>query len=113
MNKHLIWAETNCSTAKYFEYFEDGQFCEQMNQTKLVPLARQWEKESLIRDKDRVDIEYQFNSTRRETLNVIPGFCVYRAWDIKTVLKLEEAGKLEDEIIDALATPLDSWKEPP
>ena len=111
MNRHLIWADTNWATDTYFDHFADGELCGQMNQAELVPLAQQWEKEGLISDKDRGDIEYQFNSTRRDTLNVIPGFCVYRAWDLSTVIKLEETGNLEGEIIDALATPLDIWGE--
>ena len=104
-------AYTNWATDTYFDHFADGELCGQMNQAELVPLAQQWEKEGLISGKDRGDIEYQFNSTRRDTLNVIPGFCVYRAWDLSTVIKLEETGNLEGEIIDALATPLDIWGE--
>ena len=111
MHSHLIPAETTWETDRYFDYFADMQLCGQMSQARLVDLARQWEKDGLITRKDRGKIEHQFNYTKRKTLNVIPGFCVYRDWDLNTVIKLEESGKLEDEIIDALATPLDSWKE--
>ncbi len=111
MNSHLIWAKTTWETDRYFDDFADRQLYGQMNQARLLPLAQQWEKKGLITGKDRGDIEYQFNSTRRETLNVIPGFCVYRVWDLNTVIKLEESRKLEDEIIDALVNPLESWKE--
>ena len=111
MNTQLILADTTWETDRYFDYFAESQLYGQMNQARLVPWARKWEKEGLITGKAREDIEYQFNHTRRETLNVIPGFCVYRVWDLNTVIKLEENEKLEDEIIDALVTPLESWKE--
>ncbi len=113
MNRHLIWAGSTWEPTRYFDHFANGQRYGQMDQATLVPLAKQWENDNLITREERDKIEDQFNSTRRETLNVIPGFCVYREWDLNTVIKLEEGGKLEDEIIDALATPLDSWKETP
>ena len=111
MNTHLIHASTKCGTARYFDYFADGQFCGQMKPARLVPLAEQWEKAGLITGENRGEIEYQFNSTRREALNVIPGFSVSRVWDLSNVIDLEEQKKLEDNIIGALATPLKSWRE--
>lgn len=113
MRKHLIWAETRCTPEEYFDYFADEQpyGYGQMNQAELVPLAKQWENEGLITRADRKEIEYQFNSTNRGTLNVIPGFEVYRVWDLNTVIELEERVELETTIIDALAAPLKSWGE--
>ena len=115
MNTHLIWAETAWAIARYFDYFADGQLqmCGQMNEARLVPLAEQWEDEGLITREDRGKIEGQFNSTKRETLNVIPGFSVSRVWNLNTVIELEEHGELEADIINALATPLKSWGETP
>ena len=111
MNRHLIWAGTNWETARYFDYFADGRCYGQMNRARLVPLAQQWENEGLITREDRSNIEDQFNSTRRETLNVIPGFSISRDWDLRTVIDLEEKEILEEYVIDALATPLESWRE--
>ena len=115
MNTHLIWAETTWAIARYFGYFADGQLqmYGQMNEARLVPLAEQWEDEGLITREDRGKIEGQFNSTKRETLNVIPGFSVSRVWNLDTVIELEENGELEADIINTLATPLKSWGETP
>ena len=111
MNKHLIWAATNWETDRYFDYFKDGQSYGKMNRARLVALAEQWENEGLITREDRDKIEYQFNFTRRQTLNVIPGFSVTRSWDLRYVTNLEQQQKLEAYIIYALATPLSSWRE--
>ncbi len=111
MNKHLFWAETTWGTSRYFDYFEDGQFYGQMDQASLVPLADQWEKQRLITREDLGKIEYQFNFTKRKTLNVIPGFSVSQEWNLNTVIDLEEGEELEARVIDALTTPLSSWGE--
>lgn len=113
MNTHLIWAETTWPIDRYFDYFADGQsqMYGQMNEAKLVPLVEQWGDEGLITCEDRAEIEGQFNSTKRETLNVIPGFSVSRVWNLNAVIELEERGELEVAIINALATPLKSWGE--
>ena len=115
MNKHLIWTETTWAIARYFDYFADAQLqlYGQMNEARLVPLAEQWEDEGLITREDRGKIEGQFNSTKRETLNVIPGFSVSRVWNLNTVIELEEQGELEADIINALAIPLKIWGETP
>ncbi len=112
VNTHLIWAESSWENDRYFDYFfGNQQSYGQMNHEKLAPLAEKWENEGLITSVDRTDIEYQFNSTKRETLNVIPGFSVCRVWKLNTATDLEERGQLESHIIGALAAPLDSWGE--
>ena len=110
INTTPLNAETTWAPAKYFDYFANGQSYGQMNQAMLVHLARQWESEELITHEDRRKIEDHFKS-KRETLNVIPGFSVYRVWNLDTVIKLEEAGELEADVIEALATPLCTWGE--
>lgn len=74
--------------------------------------------EHLIRSADREKIEAEFNNTKRQSLNVVPGFLVSREWDLDTVIELEEREEeeLEEEglkelIIDALAVPLATWGE--
>ena len=111
MNKHLIWAETTWAVARYFDYFANGEMYGQMNEAALVPLAEEWEDGGLVTREDRSEIEGQFNSTNRETLNVIPGFSVSRVWNLNAVIELEERGELQADIINALTTPLKSWGE--
>lgn len=107
-----INATTDCSTEKYFDYFAEGQSpYGQMDEATLVPLAKQWENEGLITSDNLRELQDQFNSTNRKTLNVVPGFSVSRVWNLDTVIDLEEQKKLENHIIQALATPLNSWGE--
>ena len=81
-----IKATTACSTEKYFDYFADGLSpYGQMDEATLVPLAKQWENEGLI------------TSDNLRKLN--------------EVIDLEDQGKLEDHIIEAIKTPLSSWGE--
>ena len=111
MNTHLIFAETNWGTDRYFDYFAGGQFYGQMDQATLVPLAERWKTDGIITGEVRRKLEYQFNFTKRTTLNVIPGFSVCREWDLSAVIDLEEKGKLEEHVINALAAPLSTWEE--
>ena len=119
-SKHLIWAETTWETLDYFDYFADGyrSLYGKMDRDKLLRLVKKWERKHLIRSADREKIEAEFNNTKRQSLNVVPGFLVYREWDLDTVIKLEEQEEeeLEEEglkelIIDALAAPLATWGE--
>ena len=107
-----INATTACSTEKYFDYFADGQSpYGKMDEATLVPLAKQWENEGLITSDNLRELQDQFNSTNRKTLNVVPGFSVSRVWNLDTVIDLEERKELEDHIIEVFATPLKSWGE--
>ena len=117
-SKHLIWAETAWETRAYFDHFSDGSLYGKRDRDKLLRLVKKWEREHLICSADREKIEAEFNNTKRQSLNVVPGFLVSREWDLDTVIELEEREEeeLEEEglkelIIDALATPLATWGE--
>ncbi|MCY3751305.1 MAG: hypothetical protein OXG54_07900 [Gammaproteobacteria bacterium] len=112
IQRPLIDAKTTWPTDRYFDYFADRQSSYgQMDEATLVPLAKQWENEGLIASDDLQKLQDQFNSTNRKTLNVIPGFTVSRTWNLNEVIDLEEQGRLEECIIEALSTPLSSWGE--
>ena len=111
-SKHLIWADdTTWETRAYFDLFSDGSLYGKRDRDKLLCLVKQWEREHLISLADREKIEAEFNNTKRQSLNVVPGFLVSREWDLNTVIELEERGELEECIIDALAAPLATWGE--
>ena len=93
MNTHLIWTKTNWPVDRYFDLFAGGQRYGKMDQAKLVPLANQWEEEGIITSDIRGNIEYQFTSTKRETLNVIPGFLVIRGWGTEKRDRLGRKGR--------------------
>ncbi len=111
-NKHLIWAEeTTWETREYFDRFSDGSLYGKRDRDKLLRLVKQWEREHLISSADREKIEAEFNNTKRQSLNVVPGFLVSREWDLDTVIELEDREELEECIIDALVAPLATWRE--
>ena len=111
VSSYVIEAKTNWNTERYFDYFTNYEHYGQKNRAQLLPLAESWEQEGLITGTGRSEIEYQFNETRRRTLNVVPGFSVIREWGLDTVIELEESEELEAHLIEALAAPLDSWNE--
>ena len=111
--RKLIWATTAWETLRYLDYFFSGERpYGRMYWDTLSPLIEQWEYWGLISSGDREEIEYQRNETNRPYLDVNPEFSVSREWNLDTVIELEERGKLEAYIIDALATPLATWEEP-
>ena len=110
-SRHLIWAKTDLKTREYLDHFSVRVSYGQMDRNSLLPLADQWEREGLIRSEDRDKIKDEFKKTKRQSLNVVPGFSVSREWELDTVIELEKQGKLEACIIDALATPFATWGE--
>ena len=113
MGTHLVWAETALGIHEYFDHFSERSSYGQRSADRdtLSRLACQWEHEGLISSADRKKIEDEFINTKRETINIVPGFSVTREWDLSAVIKLEEQGKLEECIIDALAAPLATWEK--
>ena len=113
MGTHLVWAETALGTREYFDHFSESSSYGQRSADRetLEPLANQWEHEGLISSADRKKIEDKFINTNRKNINIVPGFSISREWDLDCVIKLEEREELETNIIDALATPLETWGE--
>ena len=111
-SKNLIWAETDLETREYLDRFSDESSYGKMDRDRLLSLAEQWEREGLIMAGGLNEIKDQFKNTERQSLNVVPGFSVTREWDLDCVIKLEERKELKTNIIDALATPLKTWKDP-
>ena len=111
VSTYVIKAESNWNTKRYFDYFANGRNFGQMDQARLLHVADDWEKEGLITAAGRSEIEDQFISTKRKTLNVVPGFSVIRGWRLDTVIELEKREELKAHVIDALAAPLDTWGE--
>ena len=114
IRKKLIWAESTCGTRSYLDYFFSGEKHygrKKFDNDLSYSLLDEWQSQGLIVQKDREAIEYQRNQTRRSYLDVNPEFSVYRDWDQDTVIKLEEQGKLEADIIQKLDVPLATWGE--
>ena len=77
----------------------------------LLCLVKEWERGHLISSADREKIKAEFKNTKRQSLNVVPGFLVSREWDLDTVIELEERKELEACIIAALDAPFATWGE--
>ena len=112
-NWNWIGARTAWETRDYLDYFLDQSLYGRMDRDRLLSLAEQWACKGLITSEDLDKIRDLFRNTNIQSLNVVPGFSVTREWDLSAVIKLEEQeqGKLEECIIDALATPLATWGE--
>ena len=113
MGTDLVRAETALGTREYFDHFSESSSYGQRSADRdtLSPLADQWEHEGLISSADRKKIEDEFINTNRKNINIVPGFSIYREWDLDIVIELEKRGELEACIIDALATLLATWEE--
>ena len=76
-----------------------------------LPLIERWQRDGVISPEARRNIENQRDNTRHQSIDLKPGFWVYRTWEPDEVIKLEEQGKLEAHIMQALAIPLATWGE--
>lgn len=112
MGTKLIWGTTDWKTRRYLEYFfSGGRPYGRKRWDELSPLVAEWKCQGLISSRNWEDIESQRSETNREYLEINPEFEVYREWNLDEVIELEEQGKLEAHVIDALAMPLATWEE--
>lgn len=111
ISRHLIWAKTELHTRDYLNFFSNSSTYGQKKKDELLRLSKQWAHEGVISSEDCDKIKDQFSKTERSTLNVVPGFSVYREWDLDTVIELEDQEKLESSITEALLLPLKTWAE--
>ena len=110
--KKLIWATTAWGASRYLNYFSsDERPYGRKHWCELSPLIEQWEHKDLVSSEDRQQIENEREEAKREYLDVNPEFSVFRDWKLDTVIELEERGKLETDIIEAIARPLATWGE--
>ena len=105
-----IGARSAWETRDYLDYFSQASYG-RMDRDRLLSLAEQYVREGLITSEDLDKIRDLFRNTNIQRLNVVPGFYIYREWDLDTVIELEKRGELKEYIIDALATPLATWGE--
>jgi hypothetical protein len=68
-------------------------------------------KNKLIGEEQVKLLEDKFLHTRRQHINVIPGFALIKALDSKRVLALDKDNELEDIILQGFETVLNSWGE--
>ena len=117
MGQKFFWAATTCGTHAYLNYFFAGgrpygnyrYEIPYQNKRLLSPLIGQWEHQGLLGPNDPGEIEHTRGD--RTVINVNPEFSVYRDWWPSDVIDLEEQGCFEAHIIEALATPLETWGE--
>ncbi len=111
ISTHVIEAETKLDTRDYLDFFSDSSRYGRKTKDELLRLSDQWACKGVISSEDRDKIKDEFSTTERSYLNVVPGFSVYREWDLDTVIELEDQEKLESSIIEALLRPLKTWGE--
>ena len=107
----LVWAETKLETEAYFDLAADGLAGRRDVDSGLPPLLDSWEHKRLISSETKAKIKVEFLEKNRDHINVIPGFHIYREWDLEEVIELEKKGELEKQILDSLARALATWGE--
>lgn len=111
ISRHLIWGETELDTRDYLNFFSKSSTYGQKKKDELLRLSNQWARKGVISSEDCDKIKDEFSTTERSYLNVVPGFSVYREWDLDTVIELEDRKELESSITEALLRPLNTWGE--
>jgi len=65
----------------------------------------------LIDPADRKELEDEFDHTRRQHVNVCPGFRLSCRWDKDSALSYDDAGQLTDEVAARTRTALKTWNQ--
>ena len=68
-----------------------------------------WVRRGLISPADAEEVRRDFIETRRQHINVIPGFQLIRPWSKAEVLEAEHAGTLEGDLIASYREAVATW----
>ena len=114
MSKHLVWADTRIPVEQYFDYYKGareryGQLA--ADKKTLDVWLERWMKSGLMKSADAKEMRRQFVETDRQHVNVIPGFTLFRVWDLVDVLSLESEDELKAGIVAEFDTALSTWGE--
>lgn len=114
MGTHLVWATTTMPVSQYFELFASGEVRYGQWSTgdpHLREALSDWMEGGLLAEDDREQLIRHFLGTRRDHVNVIPGFGVSIAWTIEELARLEQAEGLSSRLIESFGTALATWGE--
>jgi hypothetical protein len=114
MGTQLLWPTTRLKTREYFDCFAArpkryGR--RDIGPDRKLPELRDWVEDGLISADDVEKIGELFLRTKRNHINVIPGFSVVRWWKIEELADLEEKGILLDRLVDTFNVALGAWGE--
>ena len=60
---------------------------------------------------DKEEVSRKFLETKRNHINVIPGFGVLYTWTLDKLIELEESGELVDRLLEKFDQALEAWGE--
>ncbi len=114
MSKHLVWADTKMPVEQYFDHHKGArERYEQLTADKktLDPWLERWMESGLMKSADAQEMRRHFVETDRQHVNVIPGFTLFRLWDLADVISLESEEELKAGIVAEFDAALKTWGE--
>jgi hypothetical protein len=109
---NLVWAETQLSVRDYFDLWNCHK--ERIRQFKrddsqFQSLFHELRDERLISDEDLPKLIKQFLESKRDHLNVCPGFKVMFQWSLTEAEQADAAGKFLCEVKSKMQEALSTW----
>jgi hypothetical protein len=114
MGTQLLWPKTKLSLQTYFEWFrsQPGKYgMKPIGEDRKLRELDEWIEEELISMADKEEVSRKFLQTKRNHINVIPGFGVMHSWNLNKLIELEESGELVDRLLEKFDEALASWGE--
>jgi hypothetical protein len=111
----LLWAETRLSVQDYFDFWNQNK--EKIRQFKrddseFQCLFRELLDQDLISDEDIPKLAKQFLESKRDHLNVCPGFKVMFQWPLTEAEQADVAGKFVRLVKSKMQDVLSTWGQP-
>ena len=114
MSSQLIPAKAAISAVDFYCLFQSGVESYGRRTTdpeSLIPAIQGWIDHGLISEANRDDLRQKFLETRRQHINVIPGFQLCRTWPARDVVAADAAGELVPRLIESYRSALRTWGE--
>jgi hypothetical protein len=112
MSTNLVWAAAELSVEEYLEYW--SKHVSEIRQASrdvsdFAELFDRLKSGRIISEADMAGLKEKFSDTKRQTINVCPGFSVTWSWSLDQAVELDRGGRLAAVVRAKIDEAMTTW----